>query len=59
MHSNNALYLNATISATSGLVEVVLVHGPCSSLHEFILQLLCFFSQLLQLLLLGLNLFVC
>ncbi len=45
--------------SSSGLVEIVLVHRPCSSLYEFVLQRLHFLSQLVQLLLLLLNLFVC
>ena len=39
-------------------VEFILVKGPCTSLYQFVLQLLSFLSQLLQLLFLGLNLFV-
>ena len=46
-------------STTSGHVaQLVLFEGPCASLYQFVLQLLCFLSQLLQLLFLGLNLFV-
>ena len=52
------LNIRPRIYSTSGLVEVIFVEWPCASLHKFVLQLLCLGSQLLQLLLLLLNLFV-
>ena len=46
-------------STTSGHVaQLILFKGPCAGLYQFVLQLLSFLSQLLQLLLLSLNLFV-
>ena len=46
-------------TSTSSLVEIIIVKRPCAGFHQFVLQLLHFFSQLLQLLLLLLDLFVC
>ena len=45
--------------SSGDLFEVVLVQGPCPSLHQFITQLLYFFSQLLQPLLFLFNLLCC
>ena len=45
--------------AASGLIEIILIHGPCTRLYELVLQLLHFFNQLIQLLFLLFNLFVC
>lgn len=43
--------------STCGLVEVVFIEWPRAGFYQFILQLLCLGSQLLQLMLLLLNLF--
>ena len=46
-------------NASCGIVEVVLVEGPCAGLLQFLYYCIHLIRELLQLLLLLFNLFVC
>ena len=47
------------VYTSCSLVQVVIIKRPCTGFHQFVLQLFCLGSQLLQLLLLDLDLLVC